>query len=151
MQNMNPTPRPGFLAALKRGFKGRCPACGEGKLYWRYLKVEPACRACGHDLAQYPADDGPAYFTILIVGHLIVAPLLLFPFIWQAPVALVLAASPAQAARAARQAARRLGQPGGDAWLHGEAAWRCGEGLVAEDLPSAIPAALLRARGLAVA
>ena len=82
--------RPGFLTALNRGLKGRCPACGEGKLFWRYLKVEPACPACGHDLAQYPADDGPAYFTILIVGHLIVAPLLLFPFIWQAPVALVL-------------------------------------------------------------
>lgn len=90
MQSMNTSPRPGFLAALNRGFKGHCPACGEGKLYWRYLKVEPACGACGHDLVQYPADDGPAYFTILIVGHLIVAPLLLFPFIWQAPVVLVL-------------------------------------------------------------
>lgn len=35
--------------------------------------------------------------------------------------ALAAGASPAQAARAARQAARRLGQAGGDAWLHGEA------------------------------
>ena len=87
------TQRPGFLTALNRGLKGRCPACGEGKLFWRYLKVEPTCPACQHDLAQYPADDGPAYFTILIVGHMIVAPLLLFPFIWQAPVAVVLAST----------------------------------------------------------
>lgn len=76
--------------AILRGLKGHCPNCDEGRIFWRYLKVQPSCEACGHDLAQYPADDGPAYFTILIVGHLIVAPLLLFPFIWQAPVQLVL-------------------------------------------------------------
>lgn len=75
---------------LKRGLAERCPDCGEGKLYAKYLKVEPVCAACGHDLARYPADDGPAYFTILIVGHLVVAPLLLFPWIWQADPAVVL-------------------------------------------------------------
>lgn len=73
-----------FLQSMRRGLKGRCPHCGEGKLFRSYLKVEPECRACGHELAKYPADDGPAYFTILIVGHLIVAPLLVFPVIWQA-------------------------------------------------------------------
>lgn len=86
-------PRPSLFTALKRGLAGRCPHCGKGALFWRYLKVEPACHECGHDLAQYPADDGPAYFTILIVGHLIVAPLLLFPFIWEAPVWLVVPAT----------------------------------------------------------
>jgi uncharacterized protein (DUF983 family) len=74
-----------FFRAFSRGLKGRCPHCGEGRLYWRYLKVEPRCEKCGHDLARYPADDGPAYFTILIVGHLLVAPLLFFPIIWKAP------------------------------------------------------------------
>ena len=61
---------------MTRGFVGRCPNCGEGKLFYRYLKVSPACPACGHDLDQYPSDDGPAYFTIFVVGHLVVAPLL---------------------------------------------------------------------------
>ncbi|MDP1618134.1 DUF983 domain-containing protein [Phenylobacterium sp.] len=93
MELMTQAPRPSFITALKRGLKGRCPACGDGLLFWRYLKVEPACTACGHDLAQYPADDGPAYFTILIVGHLIVAPILLFPFIWQAPLWVVIPAT----------------------------------------------------------
>jgi len=79
----NPT-RDSLLRAMTRGFVGRCPHCGEGKLFYRYLKVSPACPVCGHDLDQYPADDGPAYFTILLVGHLVVAPLLLFPIIWQA-------------------------------------------------------------------
>jgi NAD(P)H-hydrate epimerase len=31
------------------------------------------------------------------------------------------------------------------AWLHGEAALRCGEGLLAEDLPAALPAAMAQA------
>lgn len=82
-----------FMQSMLRGLKGRCPACGEGKLFWRYLKVEPRCGVCDHDLARYPADDGPAYFTILIVGHLLVAPLLLFPIIWQAPVWIVVPAT----------------------------------------------------------
>ncbi|KQY31160.1 hypothetical protein ASD38_07405 [Caulobacter sp. Root487D2Y] len=72
-----------MLTGMKRGVRHRCPNCGEGRLYTRYLKVDLDCEVCGHDLARYPADDGPAYFTILIIGHLVVAPLLLFPFIWK--------------------------------------------------------------------
>ena len=82
-----------FLQSMRRGLKGRCPHCGEGKLFRSYLKVAPNCAACGHDLAKYPADDGPAYFTILIVGHLVVAPLLIFPVIWEASPAIVLPAT----------------------------------------------------------
>jgi uncharacterized protein (DUF983 family) len=73
--------------SVLRGLQGRCPHCGEGKIFWRYLKVSDDCPKCGLELAQYPADDGPAYLTILLVGHLIVAPLLLFPIIWRAPTA----------------------------------------------------------------
>jgi len=79
------TQSPSFFQAFSRGLRGECPHCGEGRIFWKYLKVSPNCEACGHNLAQYPADDGPAYFTILIVGHLLVAPLLFFPIIWQAP------------------------------------------------------------------
>jgi len=78
---------------MNRGLKGSCPACGKGPLFWRYLKVQPRCPACDHDLARYPADDGPAYFTILIVGHVLVAPLLLFPIIWEAPATIMVPAT----------------------------------------------------------
>ncbi|MFT4252704.1 MAG: DUF983 domain-containing protein [Caulobacter sp.] len=84
MDAMTDRPVPSVLTGMKRGVRHRCPNCGEGRLYARYLKVEFDCEVCGHHLAAYPADDGPAYFTILIIGHLFVAPLLLFPFIWQA-------------------------------------------------------------------
>ncbi|HEY9216882.1 MAG TPA: DUF983 domain-containing protein [Phenylobacterium sp.] len=86
---MSDTDRP-LLPAMLRGLRGRCPKCGDGALFWRYLKVTPNCESCNHDLANYPADDGPAYLTILLIGHLVIAPLLLFPFIWESSPALVL-------------------------------------------------------------
>ena len=49
-----------LLPSVSRGLKGRCPACGQGKLFWKYLKVSGRCEACEEDLAQSPADDGPA-------------------------------------------------------------------------------------------
>jgi len=66
-----------------RGLAGCCPSCGKGKLFWKYLKVNGRCEACDMDLARYPADDGPAYLTILLVGHLVVAPMLFFPIVWE--------------------------------------------------------------------
>lgn len=58
--------------ALGRGVVGRCPACGRGKLYGSYLKVRDACEVCGCELHHHRADDAPPYFTMLIVGHIIV-------------------------------------------------------------------------------
>jgi uncharacterized protein (DUF983 family) len=55
--------------AILKGLRQRCPACGEGKLFARYLKVNDTCPACGEELHHHRADDGPAYLTILIVGH----------------------------------------------------------------------------------
>ncbi|MCR5874544.1 DUF983 domain-containing protein [Phenylobacterium sp. J426] len=72
-----------LMRSISRGARHKCPACGESRLFWRYLKVIDRCERCDHSLAQYPADDGPAYLTILLVGHLIVAPLLLFPIVWE--------------------------------------------------------------------
>ena len=74
---------------MKRGVAQHCPNCGQGKLFRQYLKVQD-CPVCGNDNSRYPADDAPPYFTILLVGHLVVAPLLFFPWIWQADVWLVL-------------------------------------------------------------
>jgi uncharacterized protein (DUF983 family) len=76
--------------SVRRGVAHRCPACGSGQLFGRYLKVQPRCAKCDHELAQYPADDGPAYVTILLIGHLFVAPLLFFPIVWESSPALSL-------------------------------------------------------------
>ena len=62
--------------AMRRGWRQRCPQCGRGHIYSRYLKVNDRCPECGLQLSLHRADDAPPYFTILIVGHIIV-PLML--------------------------------------------------------------------------
>jgi uncharacterized protein (DUF983 family) len=56
----------------KRGFRGRCLRCGEGRLFRAFLKVDEVCPACGLDLTPQLADDLPAYLVIVIVGHVAV-------------------------------------------------------------------------------
>jgi uncharacterized protein (DUF983 family) len=86
--------------ALVRGAVGRCPRCGTGPLFRGYLAVVDRCAACGHDLGAYRAADGPAFFTISVVG-LSLVPLLGFGFaayrpdpvtllVWTAAIATVL-------------------------------------------------------------
>jgi len=58
--------------ALKRGFRCRCPRCGEGKLFRAFLKVDDHCSVCRLDFTPHRADDLPAYLVIVIVGHLVV-------------------------------------------------------------------------------
>lgn len=50
----------------------RCPNCGKGRLFRAFLKVSDACSVCGEDLHHHRADDAPAYFVIMIVGHIVV-------------------------------------------------------------------------------
>lgn len=66
-----------WRAALKTGFRMRCPACGEGHMFHRFLKVSDCCPTCGEELHHHRADDAPPYFTILVVAHVIGA-LMLF-------------------------------------------------------------------------
>ncbi len=76
--------------ALVRGWRRRCPNCGAGPMLQGYLKVRAACTVCQEELHHHRADDGPAYLTILIVGHLM-APVILWAFTTFRPDPLVLA------------------------------------------------------------
>lgn len=58
-------------SALSRGLKGHCPACGEARLFGRFLKPVPHCPACGQDWTVQTADDLPAYLVVLVVGHML--------------------------------------------------------------------------------
>ena len=58
--------------AMLRGFRSRCPQCGEGRLFGRFLKPVMACASCGENLEGQRSDDLPPYVTIMIVGHVIV-------------------------------------------------------------------------------
>jgi uncharacterized protein (DUF983 family) len=72
--------------AMKRGFRGRCPRCGEGKLFRAFLKVDNNCSVCSLDFTPHRADDLPAYLVIVIVGHLLVPVILLIETDYSPPV-----------------------------------------------------------------
>ena len=76
--------------ALFRGWRRRCPKCGKGPMLKSYLQVRDACPVCSEDLHHHRADDGPAYLTILIVGHLM-APTIGWVFVEFRPEPMVLA------------------------------------------------------------
>jgi len=66
------TDRRAIWPAVKRGLLGRCPQCGEGRLFGRFLKTVERCDACGEEMHHHRADDLPPYLTIIVVGHLVV-------------------------------------------------------------------------------
>ena len=57
---------------VSAGLKGRCPRCGEGKLFDGFLSVGDRCANCGLDYSYADAGDGPAVFVILIIGFVVV-------------------------------------------------------------------------------
>lgn len=78
--------------ALLRGWRRKCPICGRGPLMNGYLKVRDVCPVCEETLSHHKADDGPAYLTILIVGH-VMAPLIIWAFTIFRPDPLILAST----------------------------------------------------------
>jgi uncharacterized protein (DUF983 family) len=58
--------------AFSRGFRGKCPNCGEGKLFASYVKPNEQCPVCKEDLSHQRADDFPAYLVIFIIGHTLI-------------------------------------------------------------------------------
>ena len=77
--------------AMKRGFRCRCPRCGEGKMFRAFLKTADSCSVCGLDFSPHRADDLPAYLVIVIVGHIVVPIALIIETNYSPSVALQLA------------------------------------------------------------
>ena len=57
---------------IAAGLKGRCPRCGEGRLFDGYLTIGDRCSNCGLDYSFADAGDGPAVFVMLIIGFIVV-------------------------------------------------------------------------------
>lgn len=78
--------------SMIRGWRRTCPNCGRGPLMKSYLKVRDTCPVCDERFSHHRADDGPAYLTILIVGHLM-APALIWAFSTFRPDPMILAST----------------------------------------------------------
>ncbi|GJM00162.1 MAG: hypothetical protein DHS20C07_18410 [Methyloligella sp.] len=80
-------PKRNIMRAVLSGFSQKCPNCNKGSIFGKFLKVNHQCSACGEELHHHRADDAPPYFTIFVVGHVIL-PLMMaieiayMPAIW---------------------------------------------------------------------
>lgn len=82
----DPVPPPPSLGAVAtRGARNRCPNCGKGRVFAGYLKVVPECSVCHAPLGELQADDAPPYFTIFLIGHLLVPIVFLVERSYQPP------------------------------------------------------------------
>ena len=88
-----PLPRPALpatlSAAILRGAKGKCPRCGEARLFRAFLKPIEHCPVCLQDWTPQRADDMPPYISILLTGHVLVPVIIYFGAVapiplWQA-------------------------------------------------------------------
>jgi uncharacterized protein (DUF983 family) len=75
MENSNAVP---MKLAARRAVLGRCPCCGEGKLFRAYLKQVDNCSVCGEAFGHIRADDAAPWLTIILVGHIFVPLMLVF-------------------------------------------------------------------------
>ena len=80
MNEIAPGPLP-----IGRGLRGRCPRCGEGKLFQGFLTLRRRCENCGLDFSFADAGDGPAVFVILLGGGIVVFAALLTEVLFQPP------------------------------------------------------------------
>jgi uncharacterized protein (DUF983 family) len=71
-----------WLRAMARGFTCSCPNCGKGHVFKAYLKVADSCDVCGEELHHHRADDAPPYFTMFIVGHVVIPLVLVVEKLW---------------------------------------------------------------------
>ena len=69
--------KPTMATAIRRGLLGRCPSCGKSHLFNGYLRVVTNCAHCDAPLGLARADDAPPYFTICLVGHIVI-PLMMY-------------------------------------------------------------------------
>jgi uncharacterized protein (DUF983 family) len=57
---------------IAAGLRGRCPRCGQGRLFAGFLTVAKECEVCGFDYSFADPADGPAIFVMLIIGFIVV-------------------------------------------------------------------------------
>ena len=67
------------------GLSGRCPRCGEGRLFHGFLTIAPRCEHCGLDFGFADAGDGPAVFVTLFAGFIVLGAALWVELAYEPP------------------------------------------------------------------
>ena len=61
-------PLPNYRTLLKRGCRKKCPQCGEGNLYQRWLKLHEHCSVCG---LHYLPDQGDLFGALMFFDRVL--------------------------------------------------------------------------------
>lgn len=72
-------------STLAASLLGRCPRCGQGRLFAGYLTIAPACTVCRQDFSSFDVGDGAAALVILVVGAIVAGAALWTEFTYQPP------------------------------------------------------------------
>ena len=81
-----PATEPTPVSTIRAGLTCRCPRCGEGKLFRRFLKIADRCDRCGLDYGFADPADGPAFFVMSGVGIVVMAVWAWAVVVWQPPI-----------------------------------------------------------------
>jgi uncharacterized protein (DUF983 family) len=74
------------ISAISAGLSGRCPRCGDGRLFSGFISVAPRCEVCGLDYSFADAGDGPAVFVALFGGFIVLGAALWTEIVYQPPI-----------------------------------------------------------------
>ena len=74
------------LDPVKTGMAGKCPRCGQGRLFAGVLRFKPSCSSCGLDYSAYEVGDGAAIFVIMIANIVVLGGALAFENSFHPPI-----------------------------------------------------------------
>lgn len=71
---------------IAAGLRGRCPRCGQGRMFDGFLALQKSCDNCGLDYDFADSADGPAVFIMFIVGFVVVGLAMWVEFTFMPPI-----------------------------------------------------------------
>jgi uncharacterized protein (DUF983 family) len=74
------------ISAISAGLSGRCPRCGDGRLFSGFISLASRCEACSLDYSFADAGDGPAVFVALFGGFIVLGAALWAEIVYQPPI-----------------------------------------------------------------
>jgi uncharacterized protein (DUF983 family) len=74
------------ISAISVGLAGRCPRCGDGRLFSGFIGVASRCEVCGLDYSFADSGDGPAVFVALFGGFIVLGAALWTEVVYQPPI-----------------------------------------------------------------
>ena len=73
------------ISPFATGLAGRCPRCGDGRMFAGFLTIAAKCEVCGLDFGFADAGDGPAVLVTLPAGFVVLGAALAVEVAYEPP------------------------------------------------------------------